>query len=279
MEAMDLEPVMRDALTKGDPKAVLSIMLAVLVMILRERTLAHVKTQNAFGRAARWLGTTHLGGVVSSIVGSGLGAVITALSTKTWPRPGVIVNVFLIGAAASGFATWTKWRKQTEDKAKLNEPVPPPPPPSSSSAPLVLMILAALGMMVAATGCQSLRDGLTGFKGEASYAVLEGARETLRWDRNTQIAIAKSVATREEGEKKLREQQQKRDEILDGFASAADALRVFNDALASYDAGKARDWGKLARAIIDALSAVRSVLERHGVKIPLPALALPGGLK
>lgn len=274
---IDLEPVMRDALTKGDPKLVLSILLTIIVMALREGAFAKVQMKNWLGDMLRWLGTTHWGGVVSSMVGSALGAVITALSTKTMPSAGVLLNAIFIAAAASGVATWMKWRKQSADKianatnAGALEPPPLPPPPPAGGA----MILFLVGTSTLLSGCATLRDGLTGFKGEASFAVLSGARETLAWDKAEQVRIAKAASSREVGEAELKAQRKKRDEILDGFSSAADALRVYSDALAVFDSAKNKDWLKLALAVLDAFDATRQILARHDVKIPMPDLKLP----
>jgi hypothetical protein len=272
---IDLEPVMRDALTKGDPKILLSLALTIIVFVLREKVFAKNEAKHWLGRLLRWLGTTHLGGIVSSMVGSGLGAVISALGTQTWPSPWAIVNVFLIAAAASGIATWSKWRKQGDDKI-ANGAGPgaddPPPLPPSGMAGMLLVLSGAASLL---GGCATLRDGLTAFKGDAAYAVLGGARATLAWDKEEQMRIAKIAPTREAGEAELKAQRKKRDEILDGFASAADALRVYADALASYDATKGKSWWKLARAVLDAFDATRQILSRYDVKILLPDLKLP----
>lgn len=130
MEAFDVEPMMHDILTKGDPKITLSLLLTITIMALREKWFANVTMKNRFGDFLRWLAGTHGGGVLSSIVGAGLGAIVTALSTKTIPSPSALVNVFFVAAAASGMATWTKFHKmkkpKPEEKAEENAPAPPP---------------------------------------------------------------------------------------------------------------------------------------------------------
>lgn len=135
MEAFDVEPMLHDILTKGDPKITLSLLLTITIMALREKWFANVTMKNRFGDFLRWLAGTHGGGVLSSIVGAGLGAVVTALSTKTIPSPSALVNVFFVAAAASGMATWTKFHKMkkpkpeekaAEEKAEENDPEPPP---------------------------------------------------------------------------------------------------------------------------------------------------------
>lgn len=116
----DIEPLLRDVLVKGDPKAILSLLLTLTVMILRDHAFAKVTMKNRLGDALRWLGSTHGGGVLSSIIGAGLGAVLTALSTKTTPSPSALLNVFFVAAGASGFSTWSKLHKHKEDKAVNN---------------------------------------------------------------------------------------------------------------------------------------------------------------
>lgn len=274
---VDLEPVMREALTKGDPKLVLSILLTIVVMALREGAFAKVQMKGWLGDMLRWLGTTHWGGVVSSMVGSGLGAVITALSTKTMPSAGVLLNAVFIAAAASGVSTWMKWRKQSADKAALAEkkdPEPLPPPPPAGPPPAAGLLLVAFGAF-ALSACATLKDGLVGFKGEASFATLNGARETLTWDKAAQIKIANEAPTREAAEAGLKEQRHKRDVILDGFASTADAIRVLGNAIDAWDSVKDRNWLKLASTILDAISATRNTLARYNVDVKLPDLKLP----
>ena len=273
---VDLEPVMREALTKGDPKLVLSILLTIVVMALREGAFAKVQMKGRLGDALRWLGTTHWGGVLSSMFGAGLGAVISALSTKTMPSAGVLLNAVFIAAAASGVSTWMKWRKQGADKAALAEkkdpePLPPPPPAGPPAAGLLLIMSGALAL----SACATLKDGLVGLKGEASFATLNGAREVLTWDKSAQIKIANEAPTREAAEAGLREQRHKRDVILDGFASTADAIRVLGNAIDAWDSVKDRNWLKLASAILDAISATRNTLARYNVDVKLPDLKLP----
>lgn len=276
---VDLEPVMREALTKGDPKLVLSILLTIVVMSLREGAFAKVQMKGRLGDMLRWLGTTHWGGVLSSMVGSGLGAVITALSTKTMPSAGVLLNAIFIAAAASGVSTWMKWKKHGADKIangtssgeKDPEPLPPPPPAGPPAAGLLLIMSGALAL----SACATLKDGLIGLKGEASFATLNGAREVLTWDKAAQIKIANEAPTREAVDAGLKEQRHKRDVILDGFASTADAIRVLGNAIDAWDSVKDRDWLKLASAVLDAISATRNTLARYNVDVKLPDLKLP----
>lgn len=267
---IDLEPVMRDALTKGDPKLVLSILLTVVVMALREGAFAKVQLKGRLGDGLRWLGTTHWGGVISSMLGSAIGAVITALSTKTMPSAGVLLNTIFIAAAASGVSTWMKWHKQNEDKRTKNGNTPPASPPSSGAS--LLLILSASALF---SGCATLKDGLVGFKGEAAFALTTATQETLKWDRTEQMRIASSAPTRAEGEEQLRVHRAKRDEILKGYETVADALQVLHNALVAANATQARDWLKLAMAIVDAFQAVKDTLTRYGVPIPIPDVALP----
>jgi hypothetical protein len=114
----DFSAVVHDALTKGDHKALLSVVLTVSIMALRDHTLGKVTAQNKLGELCRWVANTHAGGVLSSVLGSALGAVLAALGTHTSVSPGALLNVFFVAAASSGFATWAKLpAKHAADKA------------------------------------------------------------------------------------------------------------------------------------------------------------------
>jgi len=280
---VDLEPVMRDALTKGDPKIVLSLALTVVVMLLRDHAFA-----NAKNRSLRWLATTHWGGIISSMIGAGLGAVITALSTKTRPSPGVLLNVFFIAAAASGFSTWSKLRKQAADKGnapwikdgevgnipKPDEPPLPPPPPAGGGAGVALLFAGALAL----TSCATMKDAAYGFKGTASYAVMETQRGVEEWNEKELTRIATTAPTRAEAETGLKKQDEKARAATKALKVCAQTIRALNDALIATAASEKKDWLRLMLAVVDAFNAARTALSTYNIPVPLPDLKLPGGL-
>jgi len=276
---VDLEPVMRDALTKGDPKLILSVLLTLVVMAFRERWFAKVQMKGRLGDALRWLGTTHWGGVLSSMFGAGLGAVISALSTKTMPSAGALLNAVFIAAAASGVSTWMKWRKQSADKAVLDakkEPEPLPPPPPVGPPPATGLLLMMAGALALAS-CSTLKDAAYGFKGTASYAVMETQRTVEEWNEKELDRIAHN-APLNEVDAALKKQDAKARAATKALKACAQAIRILNDALTATNAAEQKDWVRLMMAVVDAFNAVRTTLTTYDIKVPIPDLKLPGGL-
>lgn len=113
--SLDMNEIAQKALSDGDPKILLALLLSGFVYVLREHLLA--KTPEEWGRigaAMRWLGSTHFGGVASSILAAGFGAVVTAIQSGAHLKPAAILNVFVIAAMASGVSTWSKLGKRRE---------------------------------------------------------------------------------------------------------------------------------------------------------------------
>lgn len=121
-DALDLSLVhtAEDALTRGDNKLLLAVILTVTVYVLRTHMLAKVPPSwGRVGAALRWLGSTDRGGVVSSVLIAGLGATATALEAGkvTWAAA---LNTFVVAAMASGLSTWQK--KLKPSRAPLSQP-------------------------------------------------------------------------------------------------------------------------------------------------------------
>lgn len=120
---LDMSQIAQKAVSDGDPKILLALLLSLIVYVLREHLLA--KTPQDWGRvgaAMRWLGSTHFGGVASSILAAGFGAVVTAVQSGSQIKPATLLNVFVVASMASGMATWSKLGKRKEQpKAKRQD--------------------------------------------------------------------------------------------------------------------------------------------------------------
>lgn len=166
MPEIDVTQVIQEAAKRADPKAILAIILAAIVWAVREQALGRLPHEkwklsaravpHAFGVGIGWLVETHLGGVLSSLIGSIAGAFITAwIKHEPWTL-NLLVNAFMISWAASGMSTQIKAvRKQREDQAarKLtpvsDDVIIPDAPRGPPAPPAALLILCALPMLVA----------------------------------------------------------------------------------------------------------------------------------
>jgi hypothetical protein len=148
------------------------------------------------------------------------------------------------------------------------------PPPSGAA---VVLVLAAIGMMLAGSGCATARAAAVGTKHAVSEATAKAAVDFAKYDAEHQLEIVDRAPSREvaRGELKAwRSGPQKK--ILMAFDGVNRSLELLTAALKAADAGAKQDWIGLARAILDAARSLTDALKEFEVPVPftLPKLSL-----
>jgi hypothetical protein len=263
MDDQMLATAARDAVTKGNPWQGLAAVLLFLVVLGLRYGLARVAEGSAWWRrAARWLASTHLGGIATSLLCSSIGAAITALAVKdvSWM---VVWNAFLTTAVAGFVAALVKApRKQAEDQAISRA--------RSNSDLLVVAIVGALGFGAALTACTMTNA----FRFVDTAASLSRSAYDLLFqiDAEKQRAIAAEADTI--GEDAAAEKVAAwRAKVDVGYK----ALKMFSAAIVTAEATlnlivagqeKKITVGVVVAEVAKAVTATKKVLEEFGVKVP-----------
>lgn len=256
--------------SERDPKNLLMLLaaafLAFVAWVFREKLLVKWKRRPKF---FRWLTDAYLGGVVTSMFVSGVGAAVTAIVMQKITLFGAL-NLFVMSALASGLASWKKaLRKDREDKElAMADALIPDAPKGPTAPPAALLLLCALPIMGACASPITTAARLV-----QSAAEFGGvARDTLQdvYDRKLNEATKRAAASGDTA-KAIAEAN-----VLDGhMKTAKGALRSYSAALivakgsiVVAQSGRNVDLGVVVRELLAAYDALAKALAAFDIKLP-----------